>query len=110
MKSTICALVFSLVLMSVALPVLSFAGADGPSASGSFQFDLENGHPRFLEFHARQQNKDTVVGEMSFTDPNTAVVDDPDTPINETLGVSMRAKFDCLKITGNRAVMSGVRA
>ena len=107
MKSTICALVFSLVLMSVALPVLSFAGADGPSAAGSFQFDLENGQPRFLEFHARQQNKDTVVGEMSFTDPNTAVVDDPDTPINETLGVSMRAKFDCLKITGNRAVISG---
>ena len=106
MKSTICALVFSLVLISVAMPV-SFAGADGPSASGSFQFTLDD-HPRFLEFNVRQQNKDTVVGEMSFTDPNTTVVDDPDTPRNEALGVSIRASFDCLKITGNRAVMSGV--
>ena len=107
-KSTICALVFSLVLISVAMPVLSYAGADGPSATGSFQFALEDDNPRFLEFNAREQNKGTVVGEMSFTDPNTAVVDDPDTPFNETIGVSMRAKFDCLKITGNRAVMSGV--
>lgn len=105
-KSTICALVFSLVLISVAMPV-SFAGADGPSASGSFQFDLDD-HPRFLEFNVRQQNKDTVVGEMSFTDPDTAVVGDPDSPGNGSLGVSMRASFDCLKITGNRAVMSGV--
>lgn len=106
-KSTICALVFSFVLISVAMPV-SFAGADGPSATGSFQFALDDGNPRFLEFNARQQNKGTVVGEMSFSDPNAAVVDDPDTPGNEALGVSMRASFDCLKITGNRAVMSGV--
>lgn len=108
MKSTICALVFSLVLISVALPVLSFAGADGPSATGSFEFALEDGKPRFLQFNARQQNKGTVVGEMSFTDPNATVVDDPDTPVNESIGASIRASFDCLKITGNRAVMSGV--
>lgn len=107
-KSTICALVFSLVLISVALPVLSYAGADGPSATGSFQFALEDGHPRFLEFNAREQNKGTVVGEMSFTDPNGEVVDDPDAPGNSVIGVSMRASFDCLKITGNRAVMSGL--
>ena len=108
MKSTTCALVCSLVLISVALPVLSFAGADGPSATGSFQFALEDGHPRFLQFNARQQNKGTVVGEMSFTDPNATLVDNPDTPGNEATGVSIRASFDCLKITGSRAVMSGV--
>ena len=108
MKSTICALVFSLVLISVAMPVLSFAGADGPSATGAFQFDLDLGQPRFLEFNARQQNNGRTAGEMSFSDPNTSVVDDPDTPGNEALGVTMRASFDCLKITGNRAVMSGV--
>lgn len=107
MKSTICALVFSLVLISVALPVLSFAGADGPSATGTFEFTLDDG-PKFLKFNARQQNNGRTVGEMSFTDPNLNVVDDPDTPANEALGVSMRASFDCLKITGNRAVMSGV--
>src|SRR5829696_8769973 len=108
MKSTICALIFSLILISVAMPVLSFAGADGPSATGSFQFALEGGQPKFLEFNARQQNNGRTVGEMSFTDPNARVIDDPDTPVNEAIGVSMRASFDCLKITGNRAVMSGV--
>jgi hypothetical protein len=108
MKSTICALICSLVLTSIALPGLSFAGADGPSATGSFEFALEDGNPRFLQFNARQQNKGTVVGEMSFTDPNATVADDPDTPANESIGASIRASFDCLKITGNRAVMSGV--
>lgn len=106
-KSTICALLFSLVLITIAMPV-SFAGANGPSASGSFQFDIGDGQTRFLEFNAREQNKGTVVGEMSFTDPDNTILDDPDAPGNSVLGMSMRAKFDCLKITGNRAVMSGV--
>lgn len=109
MKSTICALVFSLVLISIVTPVLSFAGSDGPSATGSFQFALETGgQPKFLQFNARQQNNGRTVGEMSFTDPNVSIIDDPDTPVNEATGASMRASFDCLKITGNRAVMSGV--
>jgi hypothetical protein len=111
MKSTICASIFLLVSLSIALPTLSFAGADGPSATGSFQFALEDGQPRFLEFNARQQNNGRIVGEMSFTDPNATLVVDPDAPPNANgpaTGASMRAEFACLKITGNRAVMSGV--
>ncbi|HEY8409748.1 MAG TPA: hypothetical protein VIK76_00015 [Pyrinomonadaceae bacterium] len=111
MKSTICASIFLLVSLAIALPTLSFAGADGPSATGSFQFALDDGQPKFLDFNARQQNNGRTVGEMTFTDPNATLVVDPDAPPSPngpTTGASMRASFDCLKITGNRAVMSGV--
>ncbi|HXQ74832.1 MAG TPA: hypothetical protein VN844_30285 [Pyrinomonadaceae bacterium] len=78
MKSILCASCFLLVLVSLTLTPLTFAGANGPSANGSFQFALEDDQPRFLEFNAREQNKGNVVGEMSFTDPNASVVIDPD--------------------------------
>jgi len=111
MKSTICVSVFLFVLLSIALPSLSFAGADGPSATGSFQFNVDEGQPKYLDFNARQQNNGRTVGEMTFTDPNAAVVVDPDAPPSTNgpqTGASVRAAFDCLKISGNRAVMSGV--
>ena len=110
MKCTICVSIFLFVLVSLGLPVLTFAGADGPSATGSFQFAFEDGQPKFLEFNARVQNNGRTVGEMSFTDPSATLVADPDAPPGPNgpaTGLSMRASFDCLKITGNRAVMSG---
>ena len=103
MKSTICASIFLLVLVSI-------AGNDGPSATGSFEFALEDGQPKFLKFNARTQNNDRTVGEMTFTDPNASPGGDPDTPgapNAPATGISMRASFDCLRIDGNRAVMSG---
>jgi len=109
MKSLSCVAVFCLLLVCVVLPPLTFAGADGPSATGSFQFALEDGNPRFLEFNARAQNNGRIAGEMSFSDPNLSLVADPDASGNSpATGASIRASFDCLKIDGNRAVMSGV--
>ena len=110
MKSTICVSIFLFVVLSIALPNLSFARADGPSATGSFQFTVDDGQPKFLDFNARQQNNGRTVGEMTFTDPNAAVVVDPDAPSTNgpATGASVRATFDCLKIQSNRAVMSGV--
>jgi hypothetical protein len=111
MKSTIFVSISLFVLLSTALPSLSFAGADGPSATGSFQFTVDEGQPKYLDFNARQQNNGRTVGEMTFTDPNATIVVDPDAPPSTSgpqTGASMRATFDCLKISGNRAVMSGV--
>ena len=108
MKSIVCASLFLSLLACVALPPLTFADNDGPSANGGFQFALEDGQSRFLEFHAREQKNGGVAGQMSFTDPNATLVPDPDSPGNSATGASIRASFDCLKITGNRAVMSGV--
>lgn len=109
MKSTSCVLILLLILICVALPPLTRADSDGPSANGSFQFAFDDGAAKFLEFDAREQHNGRVVGQMSFTDPSASVVADPDAPGNASAtGVSMRARFDCLKITDNRAVMSGV--
>jgi hypothetical protein len=109
MKRITCASLFLLLFVCLALPSFTSADNDGPSANGSFEFALEDGNPKFLEFNARQQNNGRVVGEMSFTDPNASLVGDPDASGNQSApGASMRAQFDCLKITENRAVMSGV--
>src|SRR5262249_33179473 len=109
MKRIIFAAVAALAVVTLILPSLTFAGNDGPSASGNFQFSLEDGQPRYLEFNAREQNKGTVVGDMTFSDPSVVPVGDPDaTGGGGTAGALIRAKFDCLKITGNRAVMGGV--
>ena len=109
MKRIVFAVVAALAVVTLTLPALTFAGNDGPSATGNFQFSLEDGQSRFLEFNAREQNKGTVVGEMTFSDPSVVPVGDPDASEGPgTPGALVRAKFDCLKITGNRAVMSGV--
>ena len=109
MKRIFFGAVTAILFAVLASPALTFAGADGPSASGNFQFTLEDGQPRYLEFNAREQNKGSVVGEMTFSDPTVVPVGDPDATSGPgTAGALIRAKFDCLKITGNRAVMSGV--
>ena len=101
--------VVALLVVTLALPALTFASGDGPSATGKFQFTLEDGQTRFLEFNAREQNNGRIVGEMTFSDPNVVAVEDPDaTPGPNNAGAIVQANFDCLKITGNRAVMSGV--
>lgn len=101
--------VMALLVICIDLPALTRAGADGPSATGNFQFTLEDGQTRFLEFNARQQNNGNIVGAMTFSDPNVVAVTDPDaTPGPTNAGALVQANFDCLKITGNRAVMSGV--
>jgi hypothetical protein len=109
MNRIIFGAVMALLVVASALPALTFAGVDGPSATGTFQFTLEDGQTRFLEFNAREQNNGNVVGAMTFSDPNVVAVENPDaTPGPNNTGAIVQAKFDCLKITGNRAVMSGV--
>jgi hypothetical protein len=109
MKSIACASISALLLVSLALPSLTLAGAEGPSANGTFQFSLEDSQTRHLEFNARIQNNGRTVGEMTFSDPAAVLVPDPDNPSATTNpGALVRASFDCLQITGNRAVMGGV--
>ena len=110
MKSVVYALLAALLLASFVVPSLTSAATDGPSASGNFQFTLEEGgQARNLEFNARVQNNGHTVGEMTFVDPAVVPVPDPDDPSAiADPGAVVTAKFDCLQITGNRAVMSGI--
>ena len=109
MKSIVCAAIAAFLLVSIAVPSLTRAYNDGPSASGTFQFSLDDGQPRNLEFNARIQNNGRTVGQMTFSDPAAVPVGDPDDSTALTSpGAVMTAKFDCLKISGNQAVMSGL--
>ena len=79
------------------------ADSNGPSANGGFQFTLEDGNTRYIEFEARVQGENAS-GHMSFSDP-TATIGNENSP---STGVQMRANFDCLRVEGNRAVIGGV--
>jgi hypothetical protein len=109
MKRMVFAAVSAVLLTALASPALTHAGNDGPSASGNFQFSLEDCQPKYLDFNARVQNNGHTVGSMTFSDPSVVPVGDPDaTEGTSTPGALIKANFDCLKISGNRAVMSGV--
>jgi hypothetical protein len=98
---------FALVVATLVIGVLSQRATSaydtGPSATGGFQFELEDGKTRFLQFHARLHG-DSARGSMNFTDP-AGVPDSEDAQGID--GAQITAEFDCMRIEGNRAVMGG---
>lgn len=108
MKSIIRAFVLALFVVCLALPGLALAGAEGASATGSFKFVLEDGETRFVEFKAEEGTEGQAAGEMTFSDPVAVPVEDPDNPeLPKTEGVLVKAKFDCMQVNENRAVIGG---
>lgn len=108
MKSIIGAFVLTLFVVCLALPGLALAEAEGSSATGSFKFVLEDGETRYVEFDAKEGTDGQATGEMTFTDPVAVQVDDPDS--SETIksdGVMVKARFDCMEVVDNKAVMGG---
>src|SRR6185503_5776621 len=108
MKSIIRALVLALFVVCLALPGLVLAGAEGSSATGSFKFVLDDGETRFVEFKAQEGTEGQAAGDMTFSDPAAVPVEDPDDPESiKTEGVLVKAKFDCMQVIENRAVIGG---
>jgi len=108
MKSIIGVLVLTLFVVCLALPGVVFAGAEGASATGSLKFILEDGETRFVEFDAKEGVDGQATGEVTFSDPVAIPVEDPDdseTP--KTQGVLVKAKFDCMEVVENKAVIGG---
>ena len=90
------------VLLCIITPSFTSADNGGPSANGTFQFTLQDGIERSVVFNARIHPDGRSSGEMTFTDPG-----DPN-DLESHAAVSVTARFDCLSINDNRAVMSGV--
>lgn len=108
MKSIISAFVLTLFVVCLALPGLVLAGAEGASATGSFKFVLEDGETRFVEFDAKEGADGQATGEVTFSDPVAVPVEDPDSSeIIKSEGVMVKAKFDCMQVVENKAVIGG---
>jgi hypothetical protein len=102
MKRLNCALLLIIALFCTLASPLAQADNNGPSASGDFHFNLQDGIERSVEFNARIQQNGRSTGEMTFIDRGD--LQDPESHA----GFYVKAGFDCLSIKDNRAVMSGV--
>lgn len=108
MKSIIGAFVVAMLMASLVLPSLVLAGAEGTSATGAFKFVLEDGVTRMVEFSAREGAEGQTIGELTFSDPSAIPVENPDEQDRViTEGVLVKARFDCLQVSENRAVIGG---
>jgi hypothetical protein len=105
--------ILALFLLACATPQATTAQVAGPSAGGSFQFTSADGLVKYLEFDARADERGTTTGRVSLSgqtwssDPSLDGDGAPrlgDTPSDFYL----KAEFDCLAVSGNRAVMGGV--
>lgn len=101
----------ALVLVVIAFPLA--AGNAGSSANGTFQF-THDGFSKSIEFNVRQHNSNgDASGEMTFI--GGAEIPDQDVdgegssgPSGTIANLTLKAKFDCLRLNGNRASMTGV--
>jgi hypothetical protein len=107
----IASLSLGLSLLIFAAPASTAPEPSGPSASGDFQFSLQDGDVRYIQFDVRTQKDGQSKGQMTFNDPAAEVGADDGTAgtlTNSPVGLFVTAEFDCLQIKGNAAVMSGV--
>jgi hypothetical protein len=112
MKSIVCALILALALLSSAAPRPSSAQTGGTSASGGYRFTSGDGLSKYVEFSARADEKGSTTGGMTFSgqivmsEEDAAAAGDPRLSGSPT-DFYMKAEFDCLAVSKNRAVMGG---
>jgi len=111
MKSTGFASIFALCLLSLTTPQIATAQTEGPSASGTYRFLLEDDLFKSLEFSAATDARGTTTGQMTFTDqariPDVDDADDPragDAPPE----LYVKADLNSLTVEKNRALMTGI--
>ena len=93
----------------VLLPLSAIAQNSGPSSNGEFQFALE-GASGAIQYNARTQGT-SASGQMTFTgavEVSNEDVDGEGTSESALTSVNVTVEFNCLKINGNRAAMSGI--
>jgi hypothetical protein len=107
MKAKTFASILALFLLSVATAATTAA----QSASGSYQFSLDDRYTKFVEFDARMQADGSATGQMTLTDEAEFTIQDVDgTGVEEETypGFYLKADFDGLVVDKNQAVMSGI--
>ena len=105
MKRIVCAPTFVLLCLAFAFQTVTSAVDSGPSANGDFQFTLDDGITRYIQFDGRLHGEEGR-GSMTFADPSSVPPGEGEAPTAP--GVQMAVNFDCMKVEGSRAVMGGV--
>ena len=80
------------------------------SASGTYQFTLDDKLVKYTEFSAQKLADGSTSGSLFFSDEETIVYQDLDgagDPTEKYAGVYIKADLDGLTVDGNQAVMSG---
>ena len=98
----------TIALLFAALAVAPAAGAQ--TAGGSYQFALEDGRTKYVEFDARAQAGGGASGRMFFSDDAPVTYQDTDgvgDPVETFQGVYFSAEFDEMTVTENKAVIGG---
>ncbi len=114
MKSIMCVLILMLALLSSVAPGPNAAAQTaGGSAAGTYKFTTTDGLPKYVEFQAQADEKGAAAGGMTFSgrmvmsEQDAEAAGDPRLS-GEPTDFYMKAEFDCLTVSGSRAVMGGV--
>jgi hypothetical protein len=110
MKIKAFAATLALFLLSFAAPQLVSAQTAGQAASGTYQFSLEDGYTKYIEFSAKTQSDGSAAGQMLLSDEATLYDQDLDgagAPAEKYAGFYIKADLDGLVVDKNQAVMSG---
>lgn len=84
--------------------------ARAESASGTYQFTLDDKLVKYVDFSATKLADGSTSGSLFFSDEETVVYQDVDgdgSPSEKYAGVSLKADLDDIVVSGNQAVMSG---
>jgi hypothetical protein len=98
------------ILMVLALNVAVSRSATAQSASGTYQFSLEDGYTKYVEFDAQMQADGTASGRLYLSDEATLYSQDLDgtgEAEERYPGFYIKADVDGMVVTQNQAVMSG---
>lgn len=110
MKIKAFASILALFVLSVATSPATSAQTAGQSANGTYQFSLNDGYTKYLEFDAKSQANGSASGQMTLTDEARLTFQDVDgtgAPQDSYPGFYIKADFDGLVVDKNQAVMSG---
>ena len=97
-------------ISTIALLCLACGAAAAQTAGGSYQFALEDGRTKYVEFDARAQAGGGAAGQMFFSDEARVTYQDVDgvgDPVETHPGFYFRAEFDDMLVSDNKAVMTG---
>jgi hypothetical protein len=112
MKKIVCASIVALFLLGFATSQPATAQTAEQYASGTYQFSLDDGYTKYVEFEARTSTDGSATGSMAFSDEALVSYQDVDGADDPSLkeehrGFYFKAEFDGMVVNKNQAVMSG---